>query len=170
MKLKLLLAGLMLAMAGTAPAGAAIISKAYEFTASTTGPIRDHQGWFSYVHDTDLNTITLTAFEFTLADVVFSVETVGIEFARDALVIGGLLNGVTQVQTGTTDFFFLIDTGVRNVLSYTLSTTTSQYRGTGTLTEIVPPPASVAEPGALGLIGAGLAGLGLAARRRRKVR
>lgn len=184
MKLGSRLLALMLALScaggATGAAEAAIVSKTYEFTAETEGPITLHQGRFSYQHDMELGSLTLTSITFSLLDVDFTLENTRIGRIGIDIMLGGLIDGqlsLTPSATTTYDFVLWFSDPERPNFVYTLP---NAVEGLGefwtatrvTLTEIPvsldPAPQEVAEPGAFGLLAAGFAGLGLAAVRRRR--
>lgn len=168
MNLKALLGTLMLAMLGAGTANAAIISKTYAFTAETAGPISAHEGLFSYDYDTDLNTYSLTSFDFTLGEHTFSLVEVGMQDFGVGFIIGGLSSGINAIRSGDLDFV-IIKADEVNYYTFAYSVPGGAiYPGAPIFTEVAG-PVDVAEPGTMGLIGAGFVGLGLAALRRRKV-
>lgn len=154
---------------GVGAANAEIISKEYLFNAVTDGPITHHQGGFSYTWDTDLDLLQLDSFDFWLGSVHFTLSDVGIERLSNTFTIGGVLNGPGLLLVSTDDFFFTWNSdGTPGFFNYSLQGLRAIPWGDITLTEINDPVA-VPEPAALGLLGAGVVGLGLSARRRRRV-
>ena len=172
MTLKSLFGALLLAMAsigaGASAANATIISKTYAFSVETNGPISVHSGQFSYDYDTELNVYTLTSFDFALEGYIFTLDEVGIITFSDRILFGATIAGPVAVAQGVYDFWLVYrSTPQMNDFHYSVAGGSGSWGGIPTFTEIVD-PVGVSEPASLGLIGAGLAGIALAATRRRK--
>lgn len=169
MKLTMILAAMLLGTAAAGAANATVISKEYLFTVVANGPVNHHEGRFAYTWDTDLNIFNLNSFDYMLGDTHFTLDNVGVISSLSNFVIGGMASGPGSIPHGKDDFFF----GIRSDGStYNFLYSVEGFRGVGagsmTLTEIVA-PVTVHEPAALGLLGAGVVGLGLSARRRRRI-
>lgn len=169
MKFKSLLVGLMLALAGSmAGAGAAnatVISKIYTFYAETDGPIGVQNGQFSFDYDLDLGRATLTSLALSLDGIEVTSGTISFRHRDDSFALE-LRTFVPTLGQYTFSLFFSDGDDFANFI-YTLAGT-RYWDGKARLTELGD-PVEVAEPATLGLIGAGLAGLGLASWRRRRV-
>ncbi|HEY4546248.1 MAG TPA: PEP-CTERM sorting domain-containing protein [Pedomonas sp.] len=174
--LKLLLCALGLAIAGAGTANATLITKHWGFEAQTSGPISHHKGYFSYQYNTETQDAELTAIDFALGDYVFSLDDVLFDIDSSFILLGGKINRINGVTPNTNDFYLLFLPGQGFAsFHYTQAGWNAIDRVTPVVTELAGPPVTtnpdpvdVAEPGTLGLIGAGLAGLALATLRRRK--
>ena len=169
MKFKSMISALMLALAGIgAGAGAAnatIISKIYTFYVETDGPISVQSGQFSFDYDTDLGRATLTSLALSLDGIDVTSGSTSFRHRDDSYALE-LRTFVPTLGQYTFSFFFSDGDDFGNFI-YTLAGQ-RYWDGLARLTE-VGEPVEVPEPGTLGLIGAGLAGLGLASLRRRRV-
>lgn len=174
--MKLLLCALGLAVAGTSTANATLITKHWGFEAETSGPISRHEGYFSYQFDTETQEASLTAIDFALGDHAFSLDDVLFDIDSGFVLLGGKINHINGVTANTNDFYFIFLPGQEfTSFEYTQAGWTGYGSGPAVVTELAGPPVTVnpepvdvSEPATLGLIGAGLVGVALAAMRRRK--
>lgn len=168
MNMKALVGAMLLAVAATGGANAAIISKTYAFTIDTDGPVTRHEGAFSYTYDTELYTSSLDWIDFSIGGFAFTVENTALYVFDTFIDIGGVVSGRSGVTAFTDDFWLRFD-ATRGIGFYYYATADSFiFSGTPIFTEISE-PVDVAEPAALGLIASGLAGLWATALRRRRV-
>jgi len=116
----------------------------------------------------DAPVTSIDAIDLTISGHVYSLTEIGY---RDYgyLFFGGIVGTLSRVYSGTDDFWLAMteDGGFRN-FTYSTALTNSVFQsntGTATVTELV---AAVPEPGSLALILAGMGGLGVTLRRRRR--
>jgi hypothetical protein len=135
-----------------------------------SAPIDPVTGSFTY----DAPSITsdptsLTAVNLTIGGHAYTLTEVGSEAVGSEALIGGVVNGVDAVASGTDDFFLVWTpvSSVPDVFAYATSNTQAVFEGTNFTQFNVTAATPVPEPSTWAMMLVGFAGLGYAGYRRR---
>jgi hypothetical protein len=115
------------------------------------------------------NISAIDAVDLTINGHAYTAEELGVSRYSDGYTFGAKVNGVGVTRTNSDDFYLILSSSF-NVFAYAVASTPDTWTTrniTYTYSELVAlPPASVPEPGILGLLGLGAAGFVLSRRRR----
>ena len=182
-----LLASVALAIGGASVADAAVTYTRIDFTANFAGngPNNTLSGNYTFSYDSAANSYALTAINFSLNGMVFTLANTGIASSAFAVSVGGTdsgsLGSVGGVANGVLDFAIAINPIVPNPgnpqppltgrsFIYSLPGASQTYVTTNVTTTAttVAAPSAVPEPATWGLMlaGFGVVGAGLRSRRR----
>lgn len=175
----IVMAGIAAIVAMPAEAATTIYQNSFTATFAAGSPAQTVQGAFKFSYDTVTTATSLIYFSTTIAGTAYTLNNVGLTY--DGVVrsnnvnfptftIGGLLNGVPAMSSGTNDFmliYTIAPTGLRD-LSYTTAATRRPFGDTSlVLSAFAEIPAAVPEPATWAMMIAGFAIVGAALRRRR---